>query len=133
MFSRVVQYQSIYNQSIAEKIRERAPLASYSIHRRALQNFDDTLENNNICAPICFICDCIYVHRSRPQHAVTTEYGFQNHIEWAKPFQENDRFFLSVLQKESNSMGRKRICVSTTPTLGSFSISTAICTSLRIS
>ena len=81
-FSKDVQYQSIYNQSIAEKIREGAPLASYAIDRRALQNFDDALEDKNVCAPMCFICGCIYIHRINPTHALTKDYGFQNHIEW---------------------------------------------------
>ena len=100
-FSTDVKYQSVYNESIAEKIREGAPLASYSLDRRALQNFDDALDNNNICAPMCFLCGCIYVHRSRPEHDVTTEYGFQNHIDWTKPFRDKDRFFnLSCAQTE---------------------------------
>ena len=105
-FPKDVQYQSIYNESIAEKIREGAPLASYSLDRRALQNFDDALENKNICAPMCFICGCIYVHRSRPHHDFPIEYGVQNHIEWRKPFVEKDRFFSLTSEETEQQYGQ---------------------------
>ena len=67
-----VRYMSIYNEAIAEKIRGGAPLASYSIDRRALANLDHALQQN-ICAPMCFLCGCIYMYRERPEYNLYQE------------------------------------------------------------
>ena len=94
-FPKDIQYLSIYNESIAEKIREGTPLASYAIDRRALHNFDDALQEEDICAPMCFLCGCIYMFRKdRTKDNNPTEIGFRKYIQWEKPCESNDRFFL---------------------------------------
>ena len=42
---------SIYNEAIAEKIREGAPLASYSIDRRALTQLSEALQGRSVSTP----------------------------------------------------------------------------------
>ncbi len=59
---------SVYNEAIAEKLRQGAPLASYSIDRRCLRNYSEATSNNNIQAPICFLCACIYPYVSTQQN-----------------------------------------------------------------
>ena len=48
-----------YNEAIAIKVREGAPLASYSIDRRRLRKYAETTSGDKIQAPICFLCACI--------------------------------------------------------------------------
>ena len=50
-----VRYMSIYNEAFAEKIREGAPLASYSIDRRALTQFSEALQDRSVSAPMRFL------------------------------------------------------------------------------
>ena len=97
-----MRYASIYNEAIAEKIREGAPLASYAIDRRALQNFNDALHENSICAPMCFLCGCIYIYRERPTEDLRPgQVRGENYIQWQKPFEKDDMFFsLARLQTE---------------------------------
>ena len=45
---------SVYNEAIAEKVRNGAPLASYAIDRRALKNFHEALQEDSIQVPMCF-------------------------------------------------------------------------------
>ena len=101
-FTKDVRYASIDNEAIAEKIREGAPLASYAIDRRALQNFNDALHENSICAPMCFLCGCIYIYRERPTEDLRPgQARDENYIQWQKPFEKDDMFFsLTRLQTE---------------------------------
>jgi hypothetical protein len=76
---------SVYNEAIAEKIRQGAPLASYSIDRRCLRNYSEATSNNNIQAPICFLCACIYPYVSTQKI---------NAISWKMPCERKGMFFM---------------------------------------
>ena len=47
---------SVYNESIATAIRKGAPLASYSIDRRCMQNYVPDLVKDDTCALVCIVC-----------------------------------------------------------------------------
>ena len=46
----------MYNEAVAEVIRQGAPLSTYSIDRRCLRNFSEFLADENVNALICFSC-----------------------------------------------------------------------------
>ena len=54
-----------YSEAIAVKVREGAPLASYSIDRRCLRKYAEATEGDNIQALICFMCACVHPYRAR--------------------------------------------------------------------
>ena len=47
---------SIYNEGIAIAVRQGAPLASYSIDRRCMLQYNLHLNDQNTCALVCFVC-----------------------------------------------------------------------------
>jgi hypothetical protein len=51
-----------YNEAIAEKIREGAPLATYSIDRRCMRQYAGATSGDNIEELVCFFCACEYTH-----------------------------------------------------------------------
>ena len=54
---------SVYNEAIAEKVRNGAPLASYAIDRRALKNFHNAMQEDSVQARMCFF---LWVHICAP-------------------------------------------------------------------
>ena len=52
-----------YNEAIAVKVRDGAPLASYSIDRRCLRKAAEATGDTNIQALICFMCACVFPYR----------------------------------------------------------------------
>ena len=56
---------AVYNEAIGMKIREGAPLASYSIDRKCLRKAAEATAGDNVEALICFFCPCIYPYRKR--------------------------------------------------------------------
>ncbi len=76
---------SVYNEALAEKCREGAPLATYSIDRRCLQNYVQAIGGDNIETPICFLCACTYTlsKTGKPD---------EQPISWTKAL-HRDRFF----------------------------------------
>lgn len=49
---------SIYNEGIATAVRQGAPLASYSIDRRCMLQYNTHLKHENTGASVCFVCAC---------------------------------------------------------------------------
>ena len=47
---------SIYNEGIATAVRQGAPLASYSIDRRCMLQYNTHLMHENTGASVCFMC-----------------------------------------------------------------------------
>ena len=58
----------MYNESIAMAIRKGAPLASYSIDRRCMQNYVRNLVKDDTCALICIVCARRFPYVSPQQH-----------------------------------------------------------------
>ena len=56
---------AVYNEAIAIKVREGAPLASYSIDRKCLRKGVVATAGYNVQALMCFFCACIHPHRAR--------------------------------------------------------------------
>ena len=69
-----------YNEAIAVKTRQGAPIASYSIDRKCLRKASDTLQGNNIQALICSLCACIYPH---------IEQEAKSEIMWSQPLRKS--------------------------------------------
>ena len=74
---------SVYNEAIATKIRQGAPLASYAIDRRCLRNASEAIASDTVHALICFFCACVYPHVS----------GACNQIHWRKAKTSTNTFF----------------------------------------
>ena len=47
---------SVYNEGIAHAVRRGAPLASYSIDRKCLQQYASHLTHGSTSALVCFVC-----------------------------------------------------------------------------
>jgi hypothetical protein len=75
-----------YNEAIAVKVREGAPLASYSIDRRCLRKYAEATSGDQIQAPICFVRACICPRGSALAN---------NPIERRRPKLHPDLFFFS--------------------------------------
>ena len=66
-----------YSEAIAVKIRQGAPLAAYSIDRRCLYNYAMACRDDQVEAPICFFCACVYPRLASRR---------RNDIRWLTPF-----------------------------------------------
>ena len=51
-----------YTEAIATKVRDGAPLASYSIDRRCLRKAAEATKGDNVQSLICFMCACTLPH-----------------------------------------------------------------------
>ena len=76
-FSKEERFAAAYNEAIAIKVRQGAPLASYSIDRKCLRKASIATSGDNIQALICFICARVFPHR---EHEVNQD------IQWTSPF-----------------------------------------------
>ena len=82
---------SAYNEAIATKIRQGAPLVTYSIERRMIMMYmNHVKDDKQIQAPICLFCGCKFVY-VQDRHC--------NRISWEKPFTgtEKDKNVVSHL------------------------------------
>ncbi|CAJ1354797.1 unnamed protein product, partial [Effrenium voratum] len=70
------QLMSIYNEALARRCRQGAPLAGCSLDRTALRSFAAAVEGDKVEALICASCACIY---SR-----VAELEEQNEIQWRR-------------------------------------------------
>ena len=64
-------FLSIYNEGIAIRCRDQAPLAGCSIDRKALHTFVDACSKDNVEALVCFSCACIYTRVKELARKVT--------------------------------------------------------------
>ena len=76
-------FLSIYNEGIASRCRDQAPLAGCSIDRKALHTFVDACSKDNVEALVCFSCACIY---TRVKELAIKE---KSDIEWVQPLQRD--------------------------------------------
>ena len=53
---------SAYSEAIALKVREGAPLDTYSIDRRAMYNYAKACGDDEVYMPICFCCARRFPH-----------------------------------------------------------------------
>ena len=74
----------VYNEAIALRTRQGAPLASYSIDRKCLRKAALATSGDNIQSLVCFLCGCIYPHR---------EMELKQPINWHKPLERKGKFF----------------------------------------
>ena len=93
--SEEVRMLSAYNESIAMKIRQGAPLDTYSIDRRAILNYSKAAADDQIYMPICFSCA-----RRFPYMASLDKPGEKgkNEIRWHKAlcYEKNVANFFSM-------------------------------------
>jgi hypothetical protein len=75
-----------YNEAIAIKVREGAPLATYSIDRRCLRKYAEATSGDQIEAPISFLCACMCPRGSA---------FARNPIEWRRPKLHQNLLFFS--------------------------------------
>ena len=61
----------------ARAVRNGAPLAAYSLHRRSLKKYARATEEKSIASPVCFVCACTFSW-------VKGRRG--NQVSWVKPF-----------------------------------------------
>ena len=93
-FSESERLSAVYNEAVAEKIRCGAPLAAYSIDRRCLRNYHNATRDDQIEAPICFFCACVYTRSATCK---------LQDIEWCKPL-ENPQFFLGCTAEKTREL-----------------------------
>ena len=77
-----VAISSIYNQAIAVKCRNQAPLAGPSLDRTALQSFAEALKHDNVEALVCWSCGGV--------HPFVEEVADKGDIKWYQPLGTND-------------------------------------------
>ena len=68
---------SAYSEAIAVKIRQGAPFAAHSIDRRCLYNYAMACRDDQVEAPICFFCACVYPRLASRR---------RDDIRWLRPF-----------------------------------------------
>ena len=100
---------SMYNEAIAECIREGAPLACYAIDRRALENMHNAITEDSVQAPICFLCGCIYIHFDKPQHDWRPgQASVESDIHWFSVLESNPKThateFLGLTEHETSAL-----------------------------
>ena len=97
-FSERTRIESVYNEAIATKTRQGAPVACFAIQRRAVNGYMDTICNSEIQFPICFVCACKFPYVSARE---------VNDIKWVKPFtavSDEDKRIKHFLQKEHHDV-----------------------------
>ena len=72
-----VRILSAYNETIATAIRTGAPLVTFAIERRCIENYMAATKEQKIQAPICLTCGCKYPF---------VESRNVNRFSWVKPF-----------------------------------------------
>jgi len=75
-FSEESRTLSAYNEVIATKVRQGAPVASYALQRKAVQSYMAFVQGNAIQSPMCFICACKFPYVASRE---------ENDISWVKP------------------------------------------------
>ena len=72
--------QSAYNQAIAVKCRQDAPIAGASLDRTALHGFAEATRGNKVEALVCFCCGGV--------HPYVKEVADKGSIDWYQPLQQ---------------------------------------------
>eukprot|EP00959_Pyramimonas_sp_CCMP1952_P438918 9189065-Pyramimonas_sp.AAC.1 len=49
-----------YSEVVACAVRQGAPVSSYATHRRSLQAYAETVTQDKVASPICFMCGCSF-------------------------------------------------------------------------
>ena len=77
MHSKEERVAAVYSEAIALKIREGAPLASYSIDRKCLRKGAEATSGDNIQALICFFFVLAFIpiaNEKKPKKSIGTRY-----------------------------------------------------------
>ena len=74
----------LYNEAIGWRVRQGAPLASYSIDRKCLRKAALATGKHKIQGLVCFLCGCIHPCR---------ENEIKQPIRWRRPMQTVNKFF----------------------------------------
>ena len=93
MHSALERTAAVYNEALAIRSREAAPIASYAIDRKCLRKAAEVLADDNIQNLICFFCGCIHPY-------LDTDEREAQHIVWMKPCNESNSF-LKYSRKET--------------------------------
>ena len=73
---------SVYNESIAIATRKGAPVASYSIDRRCIENYVRDLTSKDTCALICFCCARRFPYMPQKRHMKIRKVKLlENHVQ----------------------------------------------------
>ena len=73
-------FLSIYNEAVAMKCRDQAPIAGPSLDRKAMKSFNEACEGHKVEALVCFVCACTYTYVEE----IAGE--GEGDIEWVHPF-----------------------------------------------
>ena len=76
-YSREERFAAAYSEAIATIVRKGALTALYSIYRRCLFNYATSCREDQVEAPICFFCACVYPRLAKRR---------SNEIRWVQPF-----------------------------------------------
>ena len=76
-YSREERFAAAYSEAIATIVREGDPTALYSTDRRCLFNYATACREDQVEAPICFFCACVYPRLAKRR---------SNQIRWVQPF-----------------------------------------------
>ena len=87
-------FASCYNEAIALKIREGAPLASYAIDRRCLRKAAEATAGEAMQVLICFFCACVYTRAGACK---------LRDIDWYTPL-ENPEYFLGCTASQAREL-----------------------------
>ena len=94
--SEVDRFASAYNEAIAVKVRQGAPLASFAIDRKCLRKAADAMAGDRIQSLICFFCACVHPHMAGHQNQQT---------QYRRPFNpENEDFFFAFDAKATQEL-----------------------------
>ena len=78
------------------KVRQGAPLATYSIDRRCIYNYEMALRHGEISSLVCFCCARRYPYMRGAR---------ASHIQWVVPFQDSRReTFMGLLKSRAQSV-----------------------------
>ena len=93
MHSSMERTPAVYNEALAIRSRETAPIASYAIDRKCLRKGAEVFTGDNIQSLICFLCGCIYP-------CLDTDETNAKHIVWMNPC-NNPMLFLNYNRQDT--------------------------------
>ena len=84
---------AVYNEALAIRARQAAPIASYAIDRKCLRKGAEAMAGDNIQSLICFLCACEYPYRRQDSETSAQ-------ITWQQPC-NNPSLFLTYSRADA--------------------------------
>ena len=95
LYSLTERVAAVYNEALAIRSREAAPIASYAIDRKCLRKGAEAIAGDNIQSLICFLCACVHPYRRQDEDNFPL-------VSWAQPC-SNPSFFCPTIAAMQNT------------------------------